>query len=288
MRASSIGSSTPSAEHSDLVRLTLSVPAAQAEWAVAEACALLKSGCAERVSDDGAEVDLEFWLPARSADPDGIAAALRARGLRVRATQAAQDDGWRDAMRRFHRPVTVAGTLMVRPPWTEPQEGLLDVVIDPGMAFGTAQHGTTRACLAMLCALPRGGAVLDAGCGTGVLAIAARRLGFDPVTAIDFDPLAVDATIANARANGVGLTVGRRTIGADRLPAADIVLANLTLTVLAVLADHLPDPGPRHMVLSGLRPDEADRAAALFAPHGLVELERVEDDGWTTVRLGRG
>ena len=288
MRASSIGSSTPSADLSDLVRLTLTVPTGQAEWAVAEACALLDAGCAERAASGGADVELEFWLPARTADPAGIAAALRGRGLEVRVASAPQDDAWRDAMRRFHRPVTVTGALMVRPPWADPAPGLLDVVIDPGMAFGTAQHGTTRACLAMLCDLPRGGSVLDAGCGTGVLAIAARRLGFDPVTAIDLDPLAVEATIANARANGVGLTVARRAIGADPLPPADIILANLTLTVLALLAQNLPVPGPRHMVLSGLRPDEAGRVAALFAPSRLVERERVDDDGWTTVRLSRG
>lgn len=261
------------------------MPAGQSEWALAEACELLGAGCAERSLDDGALVALDFWLPAGAADPADTAGALRARGIDAHATAAPQDGAWRDAMRRFHRPVTVADTLTVRPPWTDPRPGLLDVVIDPGMAFGTAQHGTTRACLAMLCALPREGAVLDAGCGTGVLAIAARRLGFDPVTAIDLDPLAVEATLANARANGVGLTVARRTIGVDRLPAADIILANLTLTVLGLLAGHLPGPAPAHMVLSGLRPDEADRAAGLFAPHGLREVERVEDDGWTTVRL---
>jgi ribosomal protein L11 methyltransferase len=264
------------------------VPAGRSEWALAEACELLGAGCAERTVDDGAAVALDFWLPAGTVDPEGTERALRERGIDVRAGTAPQDDAWRDAMRRFHRPVAIAGTLLVRPPWTEPRQGLGDVVIDPGMAFGTAQHGTTRACLEMLCALPRGGSVLDAGCGTGVLAIAARRLGFDPVTAIDSDPLAVEATLANARVNGVALTVARRTIGADRLPAADIVLANLTITVLAVLAEHLPEPAPGHMVLSGLRPDEADRAAALFAPSGLRECERVEDEGWTTVRLVAG
>ena len=190
-------------------------------------------------------------------------------------------------MRAVHRPVEVAGRLLVRPPWTEARPGLLDVVIDPGMAFGTAQHGTTRTCLAMLTDLPRGGSLLDAGCGTGVLAIAARRLGFDPVWAIDNDQLAVDATLANARANGVGLAAGRRTIGTDRLPAAEVVVANLTATVLAVLAGALPAPAPRHMILSGLRPEEADGAARLFAPHGLREVDRADDDGWTTVRLRR-
>jgi ribosomal protein L11 methyltransferase len=266
----------------------VTVPVAQSGLAVAEACDLLGAGCAERAVAGGDAVELDFWLPSRVADAEGVERALGARGIDARVTTAPEDDGWRDAMRRFHRPVTVAGTLVVRPPWTDARPGFVDVVIDPGMAFGTAQHGTTRACLAMLCALPRGGAVLDAGCGTGVLAIAARRLGHDPVTAIDSDPLAVEATLANARANGVGLTVARRTIGADRLPAAAIILANLTLTALTVLAGHLPDPAPEHMVLSGLRPDEAGRAAALFAPHGLRERERVEDDGWVTLRLARG
>lgn len=230
---------------------------------------------------------LEFWLPAARADPRAVEEALARRGVTAHAETASEDGAWRDAMRAFHRPVEVAGTLMVRPPWAAPRPGLLDVVIDPGMAFGTAQHGTTRACLTMLAALPAGGSLLDAGCGSGVLAIAARRLGFDPVWAIDNDPLAVDATLANAHANRVGLAVGRRTIGADRLPAADVVTANLTATILRVLADALPDPAPRHMILSGLRPHEAGPAAGLFARHGLHEVVRADDDGWVTVRLGR-
>src|SRR5690606_664719 len=106
-------------------------------------------------------------------------------------------------MRAFHTPVEVAGRLRVRPPWEPPREGLLDVVIDPGMAFGTAQHATTRACLELLCGLPAGGPLVDAGCGSGVLSVAARRLGFGPVWAIDSDPLSVEATVGNARRNGV-------------------------------------------------------------------------------------
>jgi len=232
-------------------------------------------------------VVLEFWLPAARVAPGTVAGELARRGVSAVAGSAPEDGAWRDAMRAFHRPVEVAGRLVVRPPWTDPRPDLLNVVIDPGMAFGTAQHGTTRTCLAMLADLPPGGSLLDAGCGSGVLAIAARRLGFDPVWAIDNDPLAVDATLANARANGVGLAAGRRTIGVDRLPAAEIVVANLTATVLGVLAGALPAPAPRHMILSGLRPEEADGAALLFAPHGLREVDRAHDEGWTTVRLRR-
>ncbi|MEQ8833379.1 MAG: 50S ribosomal protein L11 methyltransferase [Miltoncostaeaceae bacterium] len=260
-----------------------------AEWVGPELAEVLGAGFREREERGTGESVLEFWVPAAGADAAArrVDEALGALGVSASVEQMAEDERWRTAMHDAHRPVAVGGRLLVRPPWEPPDPALLDVVIDPGMAFGTAQHGTTRQCLRMLCALPAGGSLLDAGCGTGVLAIAARRLGFDPVSAFDIDPLAVDATLANARANGVGLTVGRRTIGRDRLPRADVVLANLTATVLAELAPALPSPGPAHMVLSGLRPEEVDRAVALFAPHGLIEAERAHEDGWSTVRLAR-
>jgi ribosomal protein L11 methyltransferase len=158
------------------------------------------------------------------------------------------------------------------------------------MAFGTAQHATTRACLELLVALPGQdgpGSLLDAGCGSGVLAIAARRLGHDPVWALDRDPLAVAATLANARANGVGLRVARRTIGADRLPVADVVLANLTGGLLRRLAGCLPEPTPRALLASGMRPAEVAGAEASMAERGLVASRRIRHDGWTTVLLER-
>lgn len=265
----------------------MTAPAELAELALLEACEALGCGCMEGVGPDGDTV-LDFWVPAPGPDPEALAARLAARGVPARVSAAAQDDAWRDAMLEFHRPVEVAGRLLVRPPWEAPRPPLLDVEIDPGMAFGTAQHGTTRACLALLAGLPvvPGGA-LDAGCGSGVLAIAARRLGWDPVWAVDADPLAVDATIANARRNGVGLRIGRRTIGRDRLPAAPLVLANLTATVLRLLADALPEPGPGHLIASGMRPEEVDGVAAAFAARGLREVRRVEDEGWSTALLER-
>ncbi|WP_217915624.1 50S ribosomal protein L11 methyltransferase [Miltoncostaea marina] len=264
----------------------MTAPAAEGEAALAAAAAALGTGCRQSEGPRG-EAVLDFWVPA-PADPGRLADALAAAGVAARVEAAAESDAWRDAMRRFHQPVEVAGRLLVRPPWAPPRSGLLDVVVEPGMAFGTAQHATTRTCLELLCALPAGGPLLDAGCGSGVLAVAARRLGFDPVTAVDVDPLSVAATVENARRNGVALTVGRRRIGADPLPAAATVTANLTATVLRELAAALPPPGPRWLLASGMRPEEVAGVEAAFAGRlGLRRARVVERDGWATALLGR-
>jgi ribosomal protein L11 methyltransferase len=268
------------------VRLAVRVPAADAERAIAEAAAALGTGCRQGDGADGAAL-LDFWVPATGADPAGLQRLLRDAGIDADVAALDEDDAWRDAMRAFHRPVEVAGRLLVRPPWEAPRPPLLDVEIDPGMAFGTAQHPTTRACLALLAEIAPGGPLLDVGCGSGVLAIAARRLGFDPVWALDSDPLAVEATLANARRNRVGLRVARRRIGADRLPAAGVVTANLTATVLGELADALPEPAPRRLVASGMRPGEVAGVAEALGRRGLAPARRVVEDGWATVLLER-
>ena len=265
----------------------MTAPAAVADLALVEASEALGCGCME-TTGPGGEAVLEFWVPAPGPDPRALASRLAGAGVPAQVVARPQDDAWRRAMLEFHRPVEVAGRLLVRPPWEPPRPPLLDVEIDPGMAFGTAQHGTTRACLALLAGLPVApGGALDAGCGSGVLSIAARRLGWDPVWSVDSDPLAVDATLANARRNGVGLRVGRRTIGRDTLPATPLVLANLTATVLALLAPALPAPGPDHLIASGMRPAEVDGVVEAFAARGLREVRRVEDEGWATTLLER-
>jgi len=268
------------------VRLAVRVPAADAERAIAEAAAALGTGCRQG-ADAGGVALLDFWVPAAGADPAGIERLLRGAGIEAAVAASEQDDSWRHATRAFHRPVLIGGRLLVRPPWEAPRPPLLDVEVDPGMAFGTAQHATTRACLGLLAEQPSGGPLLDAGCGSGILAIAARRLGFDPVWAVDADPLAVEATLANARRNGVGLRIARRLIGVDRLPAADTVSANLTGTVLRALAGALPDPAPRRLVASGMRPDEVAGVAGAFAARGLAPTREVVEDGWATVLLER-
>lgn len=264
----------------------MTVAAADADLALVEACAALGSGCRERTGPGGA-VLLDFWVSAASARPQALAAHLDEHGIAASVEAAPEGDEWRTAMAAFHRPVEVEGRLLVRPPWEPARPPLLDVEIHPGMAFGTAQHATTRTCLAMLAVLPPAETVLDAGCGTGVLAIAARRLGFARVTAVDFDPLAVDATIANACRNGVALTVARRTIGADRLPVAEVLLANLTGSVLRALASALPSPAPRSVIASGMRPEEVAGVHEAFAAIGIGPVREVREEGWSTLLMER-
>ena len=149
------------------------------------------------------------------------------------ARAADVEGGWEDKWRAFHRPVRV-GRLWVGPPWEQPDSDALTVVIDPGRAFGTGSHPTTQLCLAALQQLEPT-AILDVGSGSGVLAVAAALLGFGPVIAVDVEPASVEATRANAAVNGVDLDA--RLVSADeRLPSADVVVANISLESVERLA----------------------------------------------------
>jgi ribosomal protein L11 methyltransferase len=174
--------------------------------------------------------------------------------------------GWEDEWKRFHRPVEV-GPLWIGPPWKRPAAGLEPVVIDPGRAFGTGAHPTTRLCVELLLELDRG-SVLDIGCGSGVLAIAARKLGFGPVVAIDSDEAAIDAATRNAAANGVELEIRLHDATAETLPAAEIVLANLDLPTLARLT---PPAESNALITSGY--DEGNRLAFAGFAHDARRAE---------------
>jgi ribosomal protein L11 methyltransferase len=161
------------------------------------------------------------------------------------------------------------------------------VVIDPGQAFGTGSHPTTRLCLELLIELPFAGSFLDLGCGSGVLAIAAARLGFAPVRAMDNDPAAVAATSSNAALNRVDLEVRRLDLRSQTVPYADTVAANLLAALLECLARRLvASPRlPRHIIAGGLLAGEAESIAAAFGAAGLRETRRREQAGWAALLL---
>jgi ribosomal protein L11 methyltransferase len=268
-----------------VIRLAVRVRRAEAELVLAELLELAPGGVEER--EDGEVVEYAVYgapgeLPAL---PDLHAAAG---GALVEVTTTEVADDWNERWRAFHEPVQI-GRLYVRPPWAPREPGTVDVVIDPAQAFGTGAHATTRLCLELLLELePAGGALVDLGCGSGVLAIAAARLGWGPVLGIDHEPESVQATLDNAAANGVSVQARRHDLLRDGpAPAAPTVLANLLRPLLLrVAADGFADAAtPDVLIASGLLAHEGDEVAAAFAAHGLREAQRRARGEWIALLL---
>ncbi|HEV2074806.1 MAG TPA: 50S ribosomal protein L11 methyltransferase [Thermoleophilaceae bacterium] len=187
-----------------MIRLAIRAPSEASEPVAAALLQLAPSGL-EQVDGDGFVEYAIYGAPGEVPSlPDGPA---EIGGVPVTVRGDEVPDDWEERWKRFHGPVLVDGRLYVRPPWGEPavRPGVVEVVIDPGRAFGTGSHPTTRLCLELMLALRPEGSLADLGCGSGVLSIAAAKLGFRPVTALDADRAAVDATVLNARANGIAL-----------------------------------------------------------------------------------
>jgi ribosomal protein L11 methyltransferase len=172
-------------------------------------------------------------------------------------------EGWEDGWRAFHHGVRV-GRVWVGPPWDEPPQDAVTVVIDPGRAFGTGAHATTRLCLEFLQELEPT-SLLDVGCGSGVLSVAAAKLGFAPVTAIDVDEVALETTRANAAVNGVSVEVG------PELEPAVLAVMNIALDVVEAMLPKLP---VERAVTSGYLERDGPRA------DGWHRIERRVLDGW--------
>jgi ribosomal protein L11 methyltransferase len=150
-------------------------------------------------------------------------------------SEVAED--WEERWRKFHRPVRV-GRLWIGPPWESPPPEALAVVIDPGRAFGTGGHPTTTLCLEHLLELEPA-SLLDVGCGSGVVAIAAARLGFAPVVAVDHDPVAVETSRRNAEVNGVEIDARLVDAADGGLPRADVVVLNVALDPVVAIGPTL-------------------------------------------------
>jgi ribosomal protein L11 methyltransferase len=270
-----------------MIRLAVRCRPEQAEIVLAELTVLAPNGVEEERGPGyveyaiyGGEGELPELGEVEAAAGDGL--------VEVVATEVPDD--WADRWQDFHKPLLVGGRLWLRPSWEEPRDGAVDLVVDPGRAFGTGAHPTTRLCLEYLLELEgageAGGPLVDLGTGSGVLAIAAAKLGWDPVSGYDHEPASIEAATANAEANAVEATFELINLRESLPDLAPVMVANMTAPVLRELAAQMTaDGSPATLILSGLLPTELDEIAAAFAQLGLAEADRRIDGDWAALLL---
>ncbi|MHB8241151.1 MAG: 50S ribosomal protein L11 methyltransferase [Solirubrobacteraceae bacterium] len=295
-----------------MIRLAIRVARDQAELVLAELLELTPSGVEEVQGEDETIEYAVYGAPGELPGLPDLEAVVGDALVEV-STREVPDD-WHERWKGFHHPILIPapdiagadhGTvpaLHVRPPWEAPSaysDGeVREIVIDPGQAFGTGAHATTRLCLELLlelAALERPlGPLVDVGTGSGVLAIAAAGLGFAPVVGLDNEVESVQATAENAAVNSVQLDVERFDLRSQRLPwptpaeggrGAPVVLANLLRPLLLELAATMP-AAPSHLIASGLLVGEVGEIVAAFAGRlDLRERSRRQSGEWAAVWL---
>lgn len=269
-----------------MIRLAIRVHRRQAELVLAQLLELAPSGVEEvQVAPEVVEYAV-YGAPGELPELPALRAAAGGAYVDVRTEEIADD--WAERWRSFHRPLVIAGRLTVRPPWEPPGDTAIDVVVDPGQAFGTGAHATTRLCLElMLDAAGRAsrGSFVDLGCGSGVLAIVAARLGWSPVTALDHDRAATAAAAENAARNGVELDVRLFDLRHEQVPDAELVVANVLARPLVEWSGLQRRLAPE-LILSGLLVTEADAVAGAFAARGRRERARRVSGEWAALALG--
>ena len=270
-----------------MIRLAVRCRPEQAEIVLAELTVLAPNGVEEdrgpgyvEYAIYGGEGELPELGEVEAAAGDGL--------VEVVATEV--PDHWADRWQDFHKPLLVGGRLWLRPSWEEKREGAIDVVVDPGRAFGTGAHPTTRLCLEYLLELQAAGEargpLTDLGTGSGVLAITAAKLGWDPVRGYDHEPASIEAASANAAANSVEPSFELLNLRETLPELAPTVVANMTAPVLKEVASRLvAGEGSSTLVCSGLLPSELDDIAATFARTGLEESDRRLDGDWAALLL---
>ena len=302
-----------------MIRLAVRARCEDAEIVLAELLELAPSGVEEVKIDQETIEYAVYGTPGELPELGALDAAVGDTPVQVSSTEVADD--WSERWKLFHHPVLIEAplglpVLHVRPPWESPsdREGAEEIVIDPGQAFGTGAHATTRLCLELLLELaalePRPGSLLDVGTGSGVLAIAAARLGFAPVLGLDHERESVAAARENAEANEVKIEVRRFDLRTQVLPWLDqetegahmgtladghldaqagslVVVANLLRPLLLDLARTMPC-APAHLLAGGLLREQVDEVVEAFGELGMRERERRERGEWAVVWLTNG
>jgi len=215
------------------------------------------------------------------------AAALLSGAKSSQVQLKALGDDWETAWQKNWHAMPVGERLCVRPSFCDPLEGdYIDIVLDPGMAFGTGQHATTRLCLAAIeriCEEKAPASMLDMGAGSGLLAIAAGKLGAQGIVAIDNDPISVEASRVNAGINGVEL----ESLLDDRPPEQlfDLVVANILAGPLIEMAPQLAKCVGRHLVLSGLLREQVESVSRAYVDAGMQLVRSDVEEEWASVEL---
>jgi ribosomal protein L11 methyltransferase len=293
-----------------VIRLAVRVRREHAELVLAELLELAPGGVEELSAGEVVEYAV-YGAPGELPSlPDLKAAAGTAL---VEISTSETPDDWQERWRRFHKPILVPApaprsgaqrrvpALHVRPPWEPPADlggaAVDEIVIEPGQAFGTGAHASTRQCLQLMLSLAaleaQLGPLIDLGTGSGVLAIAAARLGFSPVVAIDNERESIAAASANAAVNRVPLELQRadlRTYASSWATPAEaarevVIVANLLRPLLLELAGAMPR-APKHLLAGGLLPEQLEEVSSAFSQRlGMVERQRCLDAGWAAVWL---
>jgi ribosomal protein L11 methyltransferase len=216
-----------------------------------------------------------------------IAQAVRPTPFQI--SERAVPDDWRERRLADYQAHPIAGRLVVRPPWAPaPPEGMLDIVLEEGGAFGAGTHPTTRTCLELMLDMTAEGSFADLGCGSGVLAILAGLLGFSPLTAVDVQPGSVDATRVNAARAGVEVCAAVADLSREPAPPAASFVANVPPAVHAGIARSWRDaPEPLVGLLSGFSPADVDGVVAAYADCGFAESRRYVQHGWVVSEVSR-
>jgi ribosomal protein L11 methyltransferase len=267
-----------------VLELTLRVGAGEAEGVLDAVLPTLPGGTHVREAGEA----VELTIAATPGTPDEKELRRLVGSRLIGLTEAEASDDWRERRLARYQPLIVAERFLLRPDWAPPGEDrdLIEITLEQTPAFGTGLHPTTQACLATMAELDPGGSFADLGCGSGVLSIAAAKLGWSPVIAADIAPASVASAGHNAERNRVEIDVRVVDVTAEIPPEADTVVANIPPAVQVAMAERLGRT-PAVLIASGFRPDEIPAVASAWEQRELTIADEVQANEWSVLVMRR-